>query len=105
MIDPSYKIKDDFIKINNILDNIEKYSKSKILIWYPILNYEDNDGFIENLRKKGIDKMINFELPIRSNSDDIGMKGSGVVIINFKEKNIKRLKSSIKRITFLLKAK
>ena len=104
LIDPSYEIKDDFIKINNILDNIEKYSKSKILIWYPILNYEDNDGFIENLRKKGIDKMINFELPIRSNSDDIGMKGSGLVIINFKEKKIlKDLKALSKELHFYLK--
>ena len=104
LIDPSYEIKDDFIKINNILDNIEKYSKSKILIWYPILSYEDNDGFIENLRKKGIDKMINIELPIRSDSDDRGMKGSGLVIINFKEtKILKDLKALSKELHFYLK--
>ena len=60
LIDPSYEIKDDFLKINNILDNIEKFEKSKIVIWYPILDFDENDLFIENLRKKGIDKMINF---------------------------------------------
>ena len=104
LIDPSYEIKDDFFKIYHILDNLEKYGSSKILIWYPILNYEDNDRFIENLRKKGISRIINFELPIISNSEDRGMKGSGLLIINFKENKILRdLKALSKELHFYLK--
>ena len=104
LIDPSYEIKDDFFKINQILDNLEKYGSSKILIWYPILNYEDNDRFIENLRKKGISRIINFELPIISNSKDRGMKGSGLLIINFKENKILRdLKALSKELHIYLK--
>ena len=104
LIDPSYEIKDDFLKINHILDNLEKYGSSKILIWYPILNYEDNDRFIENLRKKGISRIINFELPIISNSEDRGMKGSGLLIINFKENKILRdLKALSKELHIYLK--
>ena len=104
LIDPSYEIKDDYIKINNVLDNIEKYEKSKILIWYPILSFEDNDRFIENLRKKGIGKMINLELPIKSNKEEKGIKGSGLLIINFKEKIILRdLKALSKELHFYLK--
>ena len=104
LIDPSYEIKDDFLKINHILDNLEKYGSSKILIWYPILNYEDNDRFIENLRKKGISRIINFELPIISNSKDRGMKGSGLLIINFKENKIlKDLKALSKELHIYLK--
>ena len=104
LIDPSYEIKDDFFKINHILDNLEKYGSSKILIWYPILNYEDNDRFIENLRKKGISRIINFELPIISNSKDRGMKGSGLLIINFKENKILRdLKALSKELHIYLK--
>ena len=104
LIDPSYEIKDDYIKINNVIDNIEKYEKSKILIWYPILSFEDNDRFIENLRKKGIGKMINLELPIKSNKEEKGIKGSGLLIINFKEKIILRdLKALSKELHFYLK--
>ena len=104
LIDPSYEVKDDYIKVNNILDNIEKYEKSRFLIWYPILNFEDNDQFIENLRKKGISKMINLELPIISNNQERGMKGSGVLIINFKENKIlKDLKALSKELHFYLK--
>ncbi len=104
LIDPSYEIKDDFFKINHILDNLEKYGSSKILIWYPILNYEDNDRFIENLRKKGISRIINFELPITSNSKDRGLKGSGLLIINFKENKILRdLKALSKELHIYLR--
>ena len=104
LIDPSYEIKEDFIKINNILDNLEEYGNSKILIWYPILTYEDNDRFIENLRKKGISRILNLELPIKSNSEDKGMKGSGLLIINFKENKILRdLKALSKELHFYLK--
>ena len=104
LIDPSYEIKDDFFKIYHILDNLEKYGNSKILIWYPILNYEDNDRFIENLRKKGISRIINFELPIISNIKDKGMKGSGLLIINFKENKILRdLKALSKELHIYLK--
>ena len=104
LIDPSYEIKDDFIRINNILDNIDRYEKSRILIWYPILNYEENDRFIESLRKKAISKIINLELPIKSNNEERGMKGSGLLIINFKESRIlKDLKSLSKELHFYLK--
>ena len=104
LIDPSYEIKDDFNKVNNILDNLEQYEKSKILIWYPVLNYDDNDIFIENLRKKGIGRIINLELPITSNNDERGMKGSGLLIINFKEiKILKDLKTLSKELHFYLK--
>ena len=103
-IDPSYEIKDDFVKVLNILDNIEKYKKSKILIWYPILDYDDNDSFIESLRKKGIIKIINLELPILSNYGEKGLKGSGLLIINFKENKIMRdLKALSKELHFYLR--
>ena len=104
LIDPSYEIKDDFIKINNVLDNLEKYEKSKLLIWYPILSFEDNDKFIENIRKKGIGRIINIELPVIANNAEKGMKGSGLLVINFKENKILRdLKALTKELHFYLK--
>ena len=104
LIDPSYEIKEDFIRVLNVLDNIEKFEKSRILIWYPILNYDDNDIFIESLRKKGISKIINLELPILSNNEKKGLKGSGLLIVNFKENKImKDLKALSKELHFYLK--
>ena len=104
-IDPSYEIKDDFDKVNNILDNIEeKFIKSKIIIWYPILEFSENDLFIESIRKKGIGNIINIELPIKSKKEKEGMLGSGLLLINFNNKLIfKNLKLVAKELQFILK--
>ena len=97
--------KEDFDKIHNILDNLEKkYEKTKIIIWYPILNYSENDLFIESIRKKGISNLINVELPVKANNEDRGMKGSGLLIMNFNEKKImKDLKNLLKDLHLYLK--
>ena len=105
LIDPSYELKDDFDKILNILDNLEnKYEKCKIIIWYPILDYNENDIFIENVRKKAISNLINLELPIISKDENRGLKGSGLLILNFKQKKIiKDFKVLLKDLSFYLK--
>ena len=103
-IDPSYEIKEDFSKIIQILNNIDYYSNSKILIWYPVLNIFENDTLIENIRRKGISNIINAELPIVKYGENTGMQGSGLLIINFKNKSLMRnLKEAINDIQNILK--
>ena len=103
-IDPSYQIKEDFNKIIQILNNIDNYSNSKILIWYPVLNIFENDTLIENIRRKGISNIINVELPIVKYGENTGMQGSGLLIINFKNKSIVRnIKEAINDIQNILK--
>ena len=103
-IDPSYEIKEDFSKIIQILNNIDYYSNSKILIWYPVLNIFENDTLIENIRRKGISNIINAELPIVKYGKNTGMQGSGLLIINFKNKSLMRnLKEAINDIQNILK--
>lgn len=103
-IDPSYEIKEDFNKIIQILNNIDNYSNSKILIWYPVLNIFENDTLIENIRRKGISNIINAELPIVKYGENTGMQGSGLLIINFKNKSIMRnIKEAINDIQNILK--
>ena len=104
-IDPSYEIKDDFDKVNDILNKIEeKFIKSKIIIWYPLLEFSENDIFIESIRKKGIGNIINVEIPIKSKEERQGMLGSGLLLINFNNKLIfKNLKLVAKELQFILK--
>ncbi len=103
--DPSYEIKDDFVKIDNILNNIDNlFLKSKIIIWYPVLNILENDTFIQNIRKKGIGNIINVEVPIMKYGDNFGMQGSGLLLINFTNRSImKNLKETINEIQNILK--
>ena len=104
-IDPSYEIKDDFNKVQLILNNIDNlFSKSKIIIWYPVLDILENDTFIQNIRKKGISNIINVEVPIMKYGENIGMQGSGLLLINFTNRSImKNLKEVIHEIQNILK--
>tara|TARA_B100001248_G_C27313910_1_gene423393 strand:+ start:78 stop:908 length:831 start_codon:yes stop_codon:yes gene_type:complete len=104
-IDPSYEIKDDFNKVELILNNIDGlFSKSKIIIWYPVLNILENDTFIQNIRKKGISNIINIEIPIMKYGDHISLQGSGLLLINFTNRSImKNVKEVISEIQNILK--
>ena len=104
-VDPSYEIKDDFDKVEHILNNIDNlFSKSKIIIWYPVLNILENDDFIQNIRKKGIGNIINIEVPIMKYGDNVGLQGSGLLLINFTNRSImKNLKEVIHEIQNVLK--
>tara|TARA_B100001778_G_scaffold256622_1_gene216765 strand:+ start:95 stop:925 length:831 start_codon:yes stop_codon:yes gene_type:complete len=104
-VDPSYEIKDDFDKVEQILNNIDNlFSKSKFIIWYPVLNILENDDFIQNIRKKGIGNIINIEVPIMKYGDNVGLQGSGLLLINFTNRSImKNLKEVIHEIQNVLK--
>ena len=104
-IDPSYELKDDFNKVDLILNNIDNlFSKSKIIIWYPVLNILENDTFIQSIRKKGISNIINVEIPVMKYGDNIGMQGSGLLLINFTNRSImKNLKEVINEVQNILK--
>ncbi len=104
-IDPSYEIKNDFSRVEVILNNIDKlFLKSKIIIWYPVLDILENDTFIQNIRKKGISNIVNIEVPIKKYGDNVGMQGSGLLLVNFTNRSImKNLKEIIKEIQNILK--
>ncbi len=103
-IDPSYELKSDYEEIETLLDNYEKnLIKQQVMIWYPVINLEEKDLFIEKIKKKGINNLLNIELPIYKYNEDLGMKGSGLILINFKKSIFKNLKILIKELHTILK--
>ena len=46
------------------------------------LNIENNDLFIENIRKLGSNRITRIELPLKKYNEEIGMKGSGIILYN-----------------------
>ena len=64
----------------------------------------ENDTFLQNIRKKGISNIINVEVPIMKYGDNIGMQGSGLLLINFTNRSImKNLKEDINEIQNIIK--
>ena len=106
LIDPSYEIKDDYQKvIDFIKDNYSKFNNKIILIWYPILDREHTNDFIDEFKKTGIKDILRIEMPIKNDSEERGMTGSGLIAINTHQKTALNLRGSIKELQNCLQLK
>jgi len=104
LIDPSYEIKNDFVEVVNLLKKLnENYSNLTAIIWYPVLNIENNDLFIENIRKLGSDRITRIELPLKKYNEEIGMKGSGIILFNGNNFLINNMKECVKELYQIFK--
>ncbi len=99
LIDPSYEIKDDFEKVVKTLKILnEEYENVTAMIWYPVLNIENNDLFIENIRKLGSNQITRIELPLKKYNEEVGMKGSGIILFNGSSFLINNMKDCVKEL-------
>ncbi|MDC0232938.1 23S rRNA (adenine(2030)-N(6))-methyltransferase RlmJ [Pelagibacteraceae bacterium] len=104
LIDPSYEIKDDFDKVVNTLRILDiAHSNLTALIWYPVLNIVNNDLFIENIRKLGSNRITRIELPLKKYNEEIGMKGSGIILFDGSKFLIDNLKKCVKELFEIFK--
>ena len=104
LIDPSYEIKDDFEKVVSILKELNsKYTNLTAIVWYPVLNIENNDLFIDNIRKIGSNRITRIEMPLKKYNDEIGMKGSGIILFDGNNFLINNLKECVKELQPILK--
>ena len=104
LIDPSYEIKDDFEKVVKTLKKLdEEYENVTTMIWYPVLNIENNDLFIENIRKLGSNRITRIELPLKKYNEEIGMKGSGIILFNGSNFLINNMKECVKELFQIFK--
>ena len=104
LIDPSYEIKDDFDKVVNTLEILDKnYSNLTAIIWYPVLNIENNDLFIDNIRRLGSNRITRIELPLKKYNEEIGMKGSGIILFDGTNFLINNIKQFVKELYLIFK--
>ena len=104
LIDPSYEIKDDFNKVLSTLTILNaKFENLTAIIWYPVLNIEKNDLFIENVRKIGSNRITRIELPLKQYDEEVGMKGSGIILFNGSPYLINLMRDCVRELYLLLK--
>jgi len=96
LIDPSYKNKDDYFKvIKFIKNNFDMFKNIIIIVWYPVLNREDTNNYINEFKKTGINHILRIELPIENDNEEKGMTASGLIILNTHKKTAQNLRGTI----------
>lgn len=84
-IDPSYEIKSDYQEVVKALKKaLGKFEHGIYALWYPVLGRgQDHSGkLIEDLKALG-KPLLQAELRVKEQSDEMGMIGSGMLIINY----------------------
>ena len=106
LIDPSYELDSDYIEVINFLKIIdERFKNFTILIWYPIIAIDNHKIFIEKIKKLALSNLIRIELPIEDYTEEIGLKGSGIFLVNSNKKIISNLKNTVYELYEHLKNK
>lgn len=103
IIDPPYEQKQDYQQVvTTIQDSLKRFASGCYIIWYPLLARDEPEQMIEGLRALSTPNWLNATLQITSASDDIGMYGSGIYIINPPWTLPKTLQESLPILTKLL---
>jgi len=106
LIDPSYEIKEDYQKIISLIKkNYNQFNNKIIIVWYPIINRDDINDFINEFKKIGIKNILRIEMPLQNDSDGRGMTGSGLIVLNAHKKTVQNLKGTIAELQNCLQIK
>lgn len=83
LIDPSYEIKEDYVNVVDAIKKaIAKMPQITVLLWYPIVNRDDVYVIETQLLRSKIRNVLQLELSISDDSEEKGMTGSGMIIVN-----------------------
>ena len=103
IIDPPYEQKQDYQQVvSTIQDSLKRFASGSYIIWYPLLAREEPQEMVNALRGLDTPNWLNLTLQITNASEDIGMYGSGLYIINPPWTLPKTLQESLPILTKLL---
>ncbi|RCV90620.1 23S rRNA (adenine(2030)-N(6))-methyltransferase RlmJ [Billgrantia montanilacus] len=104
LIDPSYERKSEYAEVaETVLSAMRKARHGVVLVWYPLLPAGRHSELLEGLRSGGLRKIWRSELTLREpSSEERGMYGSGMLVINPPWGLEEQLVTAMKRIEPLL---
>ncbi len=83
IVDPPYEMKDDYLRVVEYIHKMwKRFSSGVYLIWYPVVDRYRINKMEQDLIKSGISNIQQFELNIADDTDEKGMTGSGMIVIN-----------------------
>lgn len=83
LMDPSYELKSDYQEVvKTLVAMYKRFANGTFALWYPVVNRKRNNELEQKLKTSGIKNMHLFELGIQSDSNELGMTASGMILIN-----------------------
>jgi 23S rRNA (adenine2030-N6)-methyltransferase len=83
VVDPPYEEKADFMRLSAALaEAYRKWPTGVYLLWYPIKEHDAPDALARRLRKLAVPKILRCEIMLGAARADIGLVGSGLVVVN-----------------------
>lgn len=92
LIDPSYEVSSDYENsANSLILTYKKWNVAVLCLWYPLLKHRKSEcemmldkikTSIENLSKEKEIQIDNFQLLVDSPEKEMGLYGSGMLIVN-----------------------
>jgi 23S rRNA (adenine2030-N6)-methyltransferase len=83
LVDPPFEEPSDFMHLSEALSGAHrKWPTGIYMLWYPIKTREGPDALIRRLRRLAIAKILRCEIMLGSPRADIGLIGSGLIVVN-----------------------
>lgn len=83
LMDPPYESDDEFDRVYEALEQgVERWPTGMYCIWYPLTERAAPLRFRRNLERSGIRKILDCTLSVMPADTPVGMRGSGLVIVN-----------------------
>jgi 23S rRNA (adenine2030-N6)-methyltransferase len=83
LVDPSYEIKNDYHRVvESVKDSLKRFETGIYMYWCPLIGRNEPLIMLKQLQKLKIKKWLYSSLSIAKPSDDIGLFGSYLFIIN-----------------------
>lgn len=103
LIDPPYEVKTDYETVVKAVEQgVKRFATGIYAIWYPVVQRSRIDAMEQQLKATGIRNILLAELNVRADSDEHGMTGSGMMVINPPWQLAEQLKTSLPWITEVL---
>ena len=83
LIDPSYELKTDYTDvIKTLVQAHKRFATGTYILWYPVIQRQRVESMAKALQASAIPDILQVEYSPLTDSEGIGMTGSGLFIIN-----------------------
>jgi len=96
LIDPPYEVKSDYETVVQAVQNgYKRFATGIYAVWYPVVQRKRIDVLEQQFKESGIKNVVLIEMNVRPDSEEFGMTGSGMVVVNPPWQLVDDLKSAL----------